>query len=377
MNRTSFRKLLAPSATVLALSLSLAACGGGNSADDASAASGDSEASGDFADLSGDLAIGGASSQESAQNAWIVGFGEVAPGVTVSYDPVGSGGGRENFISGGYPMAGSDSYLTDDEGELSGATETCGAEPIEIPNYISPIAVIYNLEGVDELNLSPETLAGIFAGDITSWDDEAIVADNPDADLPSEDITPVHRSDESGTTGNFTNYLSQVAGDVWTAGEVETWPTEAGGEGGKGTSGVVQVVTDAPNTIGYADASQAGGLGQANIGVGEEFVAPSPEAAAKIFEVSPRVDEGSDVNYAHELDYKTEESGVYPIVLTSYLLACQTYDDEATAANVKGYISYILSDEGQEIGSTEAGSAPLPDEVREQAQAVVDEISAG
>lgn len=377
MNRTSFRKLLAPSATVLALSLSLAACGGGNSADDASAASGDSEASGDFADLSGDLAIGGASSQESAQNAWIVGFGEVAPGVTVSYDPVGSGGGRENFISGGYPMAGSDSYLTDDEGELSGATETCGAEPIEIPNYISPIAVIYNLEGVDELNLSPETLAGIFAGDITSWDDEAIVADNPDADLPSETITPVHRSDESGTTGNFTNYLSQVAGDVWTAGEVETWPTEAGGEGGKGTSGVVQVVTDAPNTIGYADASQAGGLGQANIGVGEEFVAPSPEAAAKIFEVSPRVDEGSDVNYAHELDYKTEESGVYPIVLTSYLLACQTYDDEATAANVKGYISYILSDEGQEIGSSEAGSAPLPDEVREQAQAVVDEISAG
>ncbi|MDT0188251.1 phosphate ABC transporter substrate-binding protein PstS [Microbacterium sp. ARD31] len=377
MNRTSFRKLLAPSVAVLALSLSLAACGGGNSADGASGDAGSSESGGDYADLSGELAIGGASSQESAQNAWIVGFGEVAPGVTVSYDPVGSGGGRENFISGGYPMAGSDSYLTDDEGELSGATETCGAEPIEIPNYISPIAVIYNLEGVDDLNLSPETLAGIFAGDITSWDDEAIVADNPNADLPSEDITPVHRSDESGTTGNFTNYLSQVAGDVWTAGEVETWPTEAGGEGGKGTSGVVQVVTDAPNTIGYADASQAGGLGQANIGVGEEFVAPSPEAAAKIFEVSPRVDEGSDVNYAHELDYKTEESGVYPIVLTSYLLACQTYDDEATAANVKGYISYILSDEGQEIGSSEAGSAPLPDEVREQAQAVVDEISAG
>lgn len=381
MKRTSYRKLLAPSVAVLALSISLTACGGGNSADeDASGDSGDtssSESSGDYADLSGELAIGGASSQESAQNAWIVGFGEVAPGVTVSYDPVGSGGGRENFISGGYPLAGSDSYLTDDEGELSGATETCGSEPIEIPNYISPIAVIFNLEGVDELNLSPETLAGIFAGTITTWDDEAIVADNPDADLPSENITPVHRSDESGTTGNFTNYLSQVAGDAWTAGEVETWPTEAGGEGGKGTSGVVQVVTDAPNTIGYADASQAGGLGQANIGVGEDFVAPSPEAAAKIFEVSPRVDEGSEVNYAHELDYQTDEAGVYPIVLTSYLLACETYDDEATAANVKGYISYILSDEGQEIGSAEAGSAPLPDSVREQAQAVVDQISAG
>lgn len=378
MNRTSFRKLLAPSVAVLALSISLTACGGGNSADEASADTGDSSSeSGDYADLSGELAIGGASSQESAQNAWMVGFGEVAPGVTVSYDPVGSGGGRENFISGGFPMAGSDSYLNDEEGELSAATETCGAEPIEIPNYVSPIAVIYNVEGVDDLNLAPETLAGIFAGTITTWNDEAIAADNPDADLPNEDITPVHRSDESGTSENFTDYLDAVAGDVWTYGAIETWPTEAGGEGGKGTSGVVQVVTDAPNTIGYADASQAGGLGQANIKVGDEYVAPSADAAAKIFEVSPRVAEGSDVNMAFDLDHETEEAGVYPIVLTSYLLACQGYDDEATAANVKGYISYILSDEGQEIGSSEAGSAPLTDTIREEAQSIVDTISAG
>nr|WP_216658607.1 phosphate ABC transporter substrate-binding protein PstS [Nocardioides sp. zg-1230] len=369
--------MLAPSVAVLALSISLTACGGGNSADEASADTGDSAASGDYADLSGELAIGGASSQESAQNAWMVGFGEVAPGVTVSYDPVGSGGGRENFISGGFPTAGTDSYLDDEEGELSAATETCGSEPITIPNYVSPIAVIFNLEGVDELNLSPETLAGIFAGDITSWDDEAIVADNPDADLPSEDITPVHRSDESGTTGNFTNYLSTVAGDAWTFGEIEQWPNEAGGEGGKGTSGVVQVVTDAPNTIGYADASQAGGLGQASIKVGEEFVAPSAEAAAKIFEVSPRVDEGSSVNMAYDLDYTTEEAGVYPIVLTSYMVACESYDDEATAANVKGYLSYILSDEGQEIGQSEAGSAPLTDTVISEAQSIVETISAG
>ena len=380
MNRTSFRKLLAPSVAVLALSISLTACGGGNSADDASGDSGDtgsSEASGDYADLSGELNIGGASSQESAQQAWMVGFGEVAPGVTVSYDPVGSGGGRENFISGGFPMAGSDSYLTDDEGELSAATETCGSEPIEIPNYVSPIAVIYNVEGVDDLNLSPEALAGIFAGEITKWNDDAIAADNPDVELPDENITPVHRSDESGTSENFTDYLDAVAGDVWTHGAIETWPTEAGGEGGKGTSGVVQVVTDAPNTIGYADASQAGGLGQANIKVGEEYVAPSADAAAKIFEVSPRVAEGSDVNMAFDLDHETQEAGVYPIVLTSYLLACQTYSDEATAANVKGYISYILSDEGQEIGSSEAGSAPLTDQIRTEAQSIVDTIAAG
>lgn len=381
MNRTSFRKALAPSVAVLALSISLTACGGGNSADDSTDTGSDSSAApadgSDYSDLSGELAIGGASSQESAQNAWMVGFGDVAPGVTVSYDPVGSGGGRENFISGGYPMAGSDSYLTDDEGELSAATETCGAEPIEIPNYVSPIAIIFNVEGVDELNLAPATVAGIFAGTITKWNDDAIVADNPNASLPDADITPVHRSDESGTSENFTDYLDAVAGDVWTYGPIETWPSDLGGESGKGTSGVVQVVTDAPNTIGYADASQAGGLSQANIGVGEEFVAPSPEAAAKILEVSPAVDESSDVNMAVDLDHETQEAGVYPVVLTSYLLACQTYADEATAANVKGYISYILSDEGQEIGSSEAGSAPLSDAIREKATAIVDTIAAG
>jgi phosphate transport system substrate-binding protein len=366
---------VAPSIAVLALA-TLAACGGGNSADDADTGSGNGSEN-DFSSLSGELKIGGASSQESAQNAWMVGFSEVAPDVTVSYDPVGSGGGRENFISGGFPMAGTDSYLTDDEGELSAATETCGAEPITIPNYVSPIAVIYNLDGVDNLQLSPETVAGIFAGDITTWDDKAIAADNPDVELPSDPINAVHRSDESGTTGNFTNYLATVAGDAWTYGEIEQWPAEAGGEGGKGTSGVVQVVTDAPGSIGYADASQAAGLGQAAIKVGEEYVAPTPDAAARIFEASERVDAGSKVNMAYDLNYTTEEAGVYPIVLTSYLLACQTYEDEAVAANVKGYITYILSDEGQDIGSSEAGSAPLTDTVREEAQAVVDTISAG
>ena len=167
------------------------------------------------------------------------------------------------------------------------ATERCeGEAPIEVPNYVSPIAVIYNLEGVEDLQLSPETLAGIFAGEITEWDDEAIAGDNPDAELPAETINPVHRSDESGTTGNFTNYLSTVAPDAWTFDEVEEWPIDSG-EGASGTSGVVEAVTQGANSIGYADASQAGDLGVALIGVGDDFVGPEPEAAAKIFEVSP------------------------------------------------------------------------------------------
>jgi phosphate transport system substrate-binding protein len=359
---------------VAALALLLTACGG-DAEGDSEGSSGSSEI--DYASLSGEILAGGASSQQTAQESWLVGFQEVAPEAPVTYEPVGSGDGRTGFISGGYMFAGSDAYLTDDEGELSDATERCnGTDPIEIPNYVSPIAIIFNVEGVEDLNLAPETVAGIFAGEITKWNDPAIAEANPDADLPNADITPVHRSDESGTTENFTDYLDAVAGDVWTAGVVETWPTEFGGEAGNGTSGLVQVVNENENTIGYADASQAGGLGQANIGVGEEFVAPDAAAAAKILEVSPRVEGRPDVDLAVDLDHTTQEAGVYPIVLTSYLLACQEYEDQNTADLVKGYLSDVVSDEGQELAAQDAGAAPLSDALQEEIQGILDGISA-
>jgi phosphate transport system substrate-binding protein len=370
VNVTSIRRFRAPAAA-LALGLALTACGAANEEPTGGAGEGDSG-------LSGTLNGGGASSQEAAQNAWRAGFQQANPEVTVNYDPIGSGGGREQFASGGYPFAGSDSYLDNEEGELDKATERCdGTAPIEIPNYVSPIAVVYNLEGVDDLQLSPETLAGIFAGDIKTWDDPAIAEDNPSADLPAEAINPVHRSDESGTTGNFTNYLSVAAPDAWSHGEIETWPKEAGGEGGQGTSGVVSAVSNATNSIGYADASQAGDLGVAAIGVGDDFVTPEPEAAAKIFEVSPRVEGRADTSMVYDLDYSTEEAGTYPIVLTSYLMACPAYADAAEGDLVKAYLSYIVSEEGQQTAAENAGSAPLPSTVAEEAQSLIDGIEVG
>jgi phosphate transport system substrate-binding protein len=368
VNRTSFRTAFVPGAAALALAVSLSACAAGN---ESSSANGDTEGSG----LSGTLSGGGASSQEAAQNAWRAGFQEANPDVTVNYDPIGSGGGREQFSSGGFPFAGSDSYLTDDEGELSAAAEQCGSDPIEIPNYVSPIAVIYNVEGVDELNLSPEVIGQIFNDEIKNWNDPAIAELNEGVELPDAPITAVHRSDESGTTENFTNFLGTVAEDAWPHGEVGEWPIEAG-EGGNGTSGVVSAVTNGSNTIGYADASQAGDLGVASVQVGDEFVAPTPEAAAKILEVSPRVEGRPDVDMAFDLDYETEESGVYPIVLTSYLIACQTYADQETADLVKGYLGYIISDEGQQVAAEQAGSAPLASSLAEEAQGIVEAISA-
>ncbi len=366
MKTISVRRALIPG--IAALALTLTACSAANEGDGASGGGGDS-------DLSGTLAGGGASSQEAAQTAWIAGFQTENPDVTVTYDPIGSGGGRESFISGAFAFAGSDAYLTDDEGELSAAAEICGSDPIEVPNYVSPIAIIFNVDGLDSLQLSPETLAGIMSGAITKWDDAAIKADNPDATLPSATINAVHRSDESGTTENFTDYLTAVAPDAWTAGVVEVWPEEYGGEGAKGTSGVVAAVQGGKNSIGYADASQAGDLGTAMVGVGGEFVPPTAEAAAQILEVSPQVEGRSDVSIVFDLDHATTEAGTYPIVLSSYLMACQQYDDQETVDLVKGYLGYILSDAGQEQGASEAGSAPLPESLQEQAQSIVDGIS--
>ena len=368
MNRTSLRRAFVPGAAALAIALS-----GCAAANDTGASTSDS-------DLAGNLAGGGASSQEAAQAAWMAGFSVAHPDVTVTYDPIGSGGGRENFISGAFPFAGSDAYLTDDEGELSAATERCnGTAPIEIPDYVSPIAVIYNLDGVDDLKLSPETLAGIFAGTITSWDDKAIAADNPGADLPKAPINAVHRSDESGTTENFTDYLDAVAPKVWTEGPLEVWPEQYGGEGAQGTAGVVSAVKEGTNSIGYADASQAQGLGVAQIKVGGDFVGPTDTAAARILEVSPRV-EGRDPNsVVFDLDHETDEAGTYPIVLVSYLLACDNYDsDEVEAGELtKAYLEYVLSDEGQQQGAEEAGSAPLAEGLRKEVTAIVDGITVG
>jgi phosphate transport system substrate-binding protein len=358
----------AAGASALLLAGALTACTPPN--ERAGAAGGDS-------DLAGTLSIGGSSAQEAAQNAWRAGFQGLHPGVTVNYDPIGSGGGREQFISGGFPAAGSDTYLTDDEGELSSARERCdGRPPIELPNYISPIAVVHSVEGVEDLRLSPDAVAGIFAGDITTWDDPAVAETNPDADLPSATINPVHRSDESGTTGNFTNYLATAAPDAWRFGEVESWPVR-GGEGGQGTAGVVSAVRQGTNSIGYADASQAGDLGVALIGVGEDFVAPEPEAAARIFEVSPRADNATESQLIFDLDYRTEEAGTYPIVLTSYLMACPSYDDARQAELVKAYMAYLVSDEGQAESAENAGSAPLPASVADEARAIIDGIEAG
>jgi phosphate transport system substrate-binding protein len=360
--------LLAVGASAV-LVVAIAACG----------SSSDNGGSSSTSSLSGEIAGAGSSAQEAAQEAWIANFQDSNSNVTISYDPVGSGGGREQFIAGGTAYGGSDAALTSEDNELNGAINRCKpGELIEIPVYISPIAVVYNLSGVDSLQLDPVTLAKIFNQDITTWNDPAIAADNPGVNLPDTRITPVNRSDESGTTENFVDYLSQNAPSVWTYPVDGNWPVK-GGEAAEGTSGVVEAVGAGDGTIGYADASQAGDLSIAKVKIGNQYAAPSAQAAAKIVDESTKdaaLTKGQ-YTFPYKLNRKPDNADTYPIVLLSYELACTQYDSSSTAAIVKGYLNYVISPDGQQAAAQNAGSAPITDALRNQIQPAVDAIQTG
>ncbi len=376
----SSSRWLAVFAAACVLVLGLAACGGSSSSSGSSNETSESESEGGGApsiEASGEIAGAGSTAQEAAQKAWIAEFENANGGATISYDGVGSGGGREKFISGGVAYAGSDTPLSESEGELGKAIKRCEpGELVEVPDYISPIAIVYNLPGVEELKLEPETLAKIFNQEIENWNDPEIAKENPEVELPETRIVPVNRSDESGTTENFTDYLSKVAPNVWTHEVSGTWPVK-GGEAASGTSGVIEAVSAGEGAIGYADASQAGELGKALIKVGKDWAEPSAEAAAKVLDLSkedPELEGGQKNVIAFEIDRKTEASGVYPIILVSSLIGCTKYKSASEAALVKGFFEYAISPEGQALAEEQAGSAPLSAELTKKVEAAVGAI---
>ena len=375
MKRTDLRAVVVPTVAAAVLGLSLTACGASNEkSDSGNSGSGSGSDSSSTTKLSGTLNGSGSSAQQAAQAAWKAGFQSANSGVTVNYDPSGSGAGVEQFLAGGVQFAGSDSYLTDEQ--LASSKKVCGGKTaLEAPNYISPIAMVYNLDGVDKLQLSADTAAKIFSGKITKWNDAAIKADNPDATLPSSSITPVHRSDDSGTTNNFTDYLHQAASSSWTADAAQTWPFKSG-EGANGTSGVIEAVKNGKGSIGYADESQAGDLGVASLKVGDSYVAPTAEAAAKAADLSKPVSGRGSGDLAMDVNRTTTEAGAYPLVLVSYAIACPTYKDAKVAALVKGYLSYVTGSEGQTAAAKTAGSSPLSSALSTKATSSVSAIAA-
>jgi phosphate transport system substrate-binding protein len=370
VKRSLTARAAVPAALVLTLGMS--ACGAANESD-APAASGSGSAS--ESTLSGTLSGAGASSQTAAMTTWIAAFTDTNPDVTVNYDPSGSGAGRDQFIAGAVPFAGSDRAFKTDE--LPDTAEACnGGQAMDLPVYVSPIAVVYNLAGVDDLQLSPETTAKIFNQQITTWNDPAIAADNPGATLPATAITPVNRSDDSGTTENFTDYLAQAAPSDWTYPADGEWPV-SGGESAQGTSGVISAVQAGDGAIGYADLSQAGDLGVAKIKVGEEYVEPTAETAAAALEASPEEEGREEGDIAIEVERTTDESGAYPIILVSYMIVCSSYEDAAQGDLVKAFAGYVASSEGQEAAASAAGSAPLPESLATEVASSIESITAG
>ena len=354
---------------------SVAACGDNTAATTDNSSSSDSTSK--STPISGNFSGAGASSQQAAVEAWIAGFQGTNPDAKVAYNPSGSGAGVSTFLTGATAWAGSDAALSNDEVEQSKSVCASG-NAFDIPVYVSPIAVVFNLKGVSDagkhINMDAATIAKIFDGKITKWNDPAIADQNKDLKLPDTAITVVHRSDKSGTTKNFLSYVKDAAGDAWSYELGENWPNEVG-QGAKGTSGVISTVQQADGTIGYADASQAGELGTVAVKVGDDYVPFSAEAASKVVDASP-LDESAtgDNRVVVKLDHNTTEAGAYPIVLVSYDIACPAYKDADTAKFVKSWLTYVVSDEGQQTAASAAGSAPLSDTMRQKVLKSIDAI---
>ena len=360
--------------SLLAMTAALAACG-----DNVPANSSSSSASSNSSEkISGEYAGAGASSQQAAVEALIAGYESNNSGVKVTYNPTGSGAGVSSFLTGALAWAGSDAALTADQVEQSKSVCAKGTA-FDVPVYVSPIAVAYNLKGISDqgkhVKMDASTIAKIFDGKITTWNDPAIAGLNPDLKLPATPITVVHRSDKSGTTQNFLSYVKDAAPNDWPYDLSENWPNSVG-QGSKGTSGVISTIKQADGTIGYADFSQVGNLGTVAVKVGDGYSEISAAAASKVVDASPLDESAKGANrVVVKIDHNTTAKGAYPIVLVSYDVACPAYKDTKTAQFVKSWLTYVTSADGQKAAEDAAGSAPLPSKLTGKIAKSIDAIS--
>lgn len=353
--------------------IALAGCASSSTSDSTASASSSAVTVDIDSSLTGTITAGGSSAQGNAQAAWISAFNATASGVTINYDKSqGSGGGVTNFLSGAYDFAGSDSPLTADQTTESETQCTDGG--IDLPIYLDGVSIIFNIPGVTELKLSGETIAKIFNLQITDWSDPAITADNG-TELPAGAITTVARSDGSGTTQNFSNYLVATQSENWPYAAANSWPVTGNVSLQKGGSGVVSTVEAGSGTIGYADHSAIGDATAVSIIQDGTAIAYSAEAVAKTFEVAA-VDNSNGVtgDLSKKFDYSKLTTETYPIPLVSYAVVCSTFKDSTQAEVTKAYLSFVASTTGQAVAAKNAGSAALPDSVLADVQASLEAI---
>jgi len=261
------------------------------------------------------------------------------PEVQINYQSIGSGGGIQQLQKGLVDFAASDAAL--DDQKLQGMPPL-----VQIPAIAGPVCITYNLPDLkDSLKLSPNTLAGIYLGEIKTWRDPGIKKDNPNASLPNTPIVVAHRSDGSGTTNIFTTYLAKVS-PVWEnkvgKGTAVSWPV---GVGGKGSEGVTGVVKQTPGAIGYVELTYASenklpvALIQNRAGAWVEPTAAAATAAIEAF----RDDLAKDVR-TPVVDPPPSAKDAYPISGLSYLLIPKQGKTEARQRALKEFVQYILTD---------------------------------
>jgi phosphate transport system substrate-binding protein len=364
--RLRYRKqATAAGVAVVALTFTLGACSSsGTSAPSGGSTDTATSGGGGSANLSGTLNGSGSTFQLTFQQAAIQSFKSVQSGMTVNYGGGGSGKGRTDLASGTVNFAGSDSTIPSKE-----ASNFTGKTVLYFPVVIGPITMSYNLSGVSNLKLTATDIAGIFDGKIKTWNDPALKADNSGVSLPSTPITIAVRSDSSGTTANFSDFLVKAAGSAWTLGTSSTinWPKTA--RAGAGNGGVAQIVKSTPGAIGYVDYADAKASGLTFASVKNQagsYIAPSTAsatAAAQNTTVKP------DLTFSCIWAPGAQS---YPITYQSWDLVIQKQSSTNNAAMLKAYIGYLLGD-GQKLLPS-LNYAPLPSNIQQKAQAQLSKI---
>jgi phosphate transport system substrate-binding protein len=361
----SNRWLAAGAAAVLALGV--AACGSNDESPSGGASSGSSSSS--AAKQGGTINGAGATFPAPVYTEWAARFKD-STGTTVNYQAVGSGGGIAQFTAGTVDFGATDAAMKPEE---EAAAKKKG-DPVHIPTVLGAVTIAYKVSGVDKgRKLDGATIANIFLGKIKKWNDPAIAKVSGNTGLPDKDITVCHRSDESGTTKNFTQFLADYSKE-WASGpgvdKTVKWPV---GTGAKGNDGVAGCVKQTDGAVGYVEQAYAlqNDFTTAAVKNKEgQFVEPSLEATSAA---------GVGAQVPDDLKFSTINAPgekTYPISAVTFLLVwqdqCKVGIKPATAKLIKSWLDYALGG-GQEV-APDLEYAPLPDPIRQKAQAKVDAL---
>jgi phosphate transport system substrate-binding protein len=310
------------------------------------------------------LNASGATFQKAAQEVAIEAFMKANKNIKVNYGAGGSGKGRQDFADQVVDYACTDAPYKDAD-----AAKVKGGEFFYIPTVLAAITVSYNLDGIDKLSLSPDTIAKIFGRAVNKWNDPAIAADNPGTKLPDTAIVVARRSDGSGTTENFTQFLEGASPTVWKlkSGSTVEWPADT--QAGNGNGGVAQIVKSTKGAIGYVDLSdaKASGLKWASVkNAAGKFVDPTPEA------VSAAAD---GIEVKENLIFSAlngKGDAAYPITAQSWCIAYAKQTDKAKGEAVKAYFKFLVTD-AQKL-MPEIDFAPIPKSLQDKALAQIEKI---